>query len=33
VKDASQKELWAEVFVLDGQGAVLSRAAIPKLQP
>jgi hypothetical protein len=33
VKDASQKELWAEVFVLDGQGAVLSRAAIPKLHP
>jgi hypothetical protein len=31
--DDSRKELWAEVFVLDGQGAVLSRAAIPKLQP
>jgi len=33
VSDDSQKELWAEVFVLDGQGAVLSRAAIPKLRP
>lgn len=32
VTDHSQK-LWAEVFVLDGQGAVLSRAAIPKLRP
>lgn len=26
-------KLWAEVFVLDAQGAVLSRAAIPKMQP
>jgi len=33
VKDESQKQLWAEVFVLDGQGAVLSREAIPNLQP
>jgi len=31
VKDESQKELWAEVFALDGQGAVLSREAIPAL--
>ena len=28
-----RQERWAEVFVLDGQGAVLARAAIPKLQP
>ena len=33
VADDSQKELWAEVFVLDGEGEVLSRAAIPKLRP
>jgi hypothetical protein len=31
--DDARKELWAEVFVLDGQGAVLSRAAIPRMQP
>jgi hypothetical protein len=31
--DDSQKQLWAEVFVLDGQGTVLSRAAMPKLRP
>lgn len=30
--DNSQKDLWAEVLVLDAQGAVLSRAAIPRLQ-
>lgn len=28
----SQKETWAEVFVLDGQGAVLSRATVPRLR-
>ncbi|MBZ5679238.1 MAG: M48 family metalloprotease [Acidobacteriia bacterium] len=33
VTDDSQKAMSAEVFVLDGQGAVLSRAAIPKLRP
>ena len=33
VTDDSPKELWAEAFVLDAQGTVLSRAAIPKLQP
>lgn len=33
VPEDLQKELWAEVFVLDGQGEVLSRAAIPKLNP
>jgi hypothetical protein len=27
------KEQWAEVFVLDGQGQVLSRMAVAKLQP
>jgi len=29
----SPKEQWAEVFVLDGQGQVLSRMAVAKLQP
>ena len=29
--DEAEKELWAEVLVLDGQGAVLSRAAIPRV--
>ncbi len=33
VSEDAQKDLWAEVVVLDAQGAVLSRAAIPKLQP
>ncbi|MFZ0770690.1 MAG: M48 family metalloprotease [Candidatus Sulfotelmatobacter sp.] len=33
VTDDYQKDLSAEVFVLDGQGAVLARAAVPKLQP
>lgn len=33
VTDDSKKELWAEVFVLDGQGGVLSRAPLPKLRP
>jgi len=28
--DDSRKEPWAEVFVLDGQGAVLARAAVPR---
>ncbi len=31
VSDDSRKELWAEVFVLDGQGGVLSREAVPRL--
>ncbi len=31
VKYESQKELWAEVFALDGQGTVLSREAVPGL--
>lgn len=31
VSDVSRKELWAEVFVLDGQGAVLSRGTVPRL--
>lgn len=33
IADASRKKLGAEVFVLDVEGAVLSRATIPKLQP
>ncbi len=31
VSNESRKELWAEVFVLDGQGTVLSREAVPRL--
>jgi hypothetical protein len=33
VPAASLNELRAEVFVLDGEGEILSRAAIPKLHP
>jgi hypothetical protein len=33
LSNGSPKEQWAEVFVLDGQGQVLSRMAVAKLQP